>query len=138
MHCWFFYGTLMDPAVFEAVTGSALTRFEPEPAQVRHFRKVFLPGQSYPTLIAATGARADGMICRNLPAAVVRALHDYEGPDYTYRRLPVVTAGGLRLQAMTYIARVAPHTTTVAWDFEDWVRRERELTLRRIRVLGRP
>lgn len=138
MQPWFFYGTLMDGEIFRAVTGKNLHSFEPRPAKAPHYRKVHLPGQSYPTLIGATGAGADGIVCRNLTSDAVRLLHAYEGPDYKIRRISVVLHNGARLQALTYYARVAPTSAAVPWDFASWVVKGREFTLRRIRIMGRP
>lgn len=135
---WFFYGTLLDGDVFKAVTGKNLQAFDPLPAKAHHFRKVFLPGQSYPTLIGATGGAADGLVCRKLPKAVVQRIHAYEGPDYTFRRISVSLGNGARLQALTYFSRVVPFSAAMPWKFDDWVREGREITLRRIRIMGRP
>ena len=139
MRTWFFYGTLLDEDVFRAVTGRALASFNPDPGRALHHRKVFLPGQSYPTLLRSAGKHADGVICRRLPTTVGRDISEYEGPDYVIRRVPVLLDSGTRIAADCFIAKSSPTSAARNWDLESWAASDnRKITLGRIRHMGRP
>ncbi|MEQ8708561.1 MAG: gamma-glutamylcyclotransferase family protein [Rhodospirillales bacterium] len=138
MQVWFFYGTLLDEQVFRAVTRRDLNAFRPQRATALSMARVFLPGQSYPTLIARTGSRTSGLVCQGLPPSVIRRLEAYEGEDYRTRLVPVRLADGRRLAAHTFVAIRSPSLAARRWRPEDWQTKGRALTLKRIAVLGRP
>ena len=74
MQVWFFYGTLLDDQVFKAVTGRDLACYRPRQATALSVARVFLPGQSYPTLIGRSGSQTSGLVCQGLPPSVLRRL----------------------------------------------------------------
>lgn len=109
----FVYGTLLDPAVFVRFAGRAPLRRAAR-ALLPGYRRVYLRGTTYPTLLPGTGAVA-GLLLPRLAPAALRRLAAYEGA--CYRLLPVrtVTARGAR-NARAWIAprwRADP--------FRDWL-----------------
>lgn len=100
----FVYGTLKDPAIIAAVTGRPWS--DPQPALLRGYR---LQGTSlgYPTIIAAPGAEAAGVLWPGVTADDLAYLDEYEDcnepvPVYRRVRLDVEVAGG-RLSAWVYV-----------------------------------
>jgi hypothetical protein len=99
----FLYGSLMDPAVFAAVAGTAAPLAAARPALLQGWRRVALRGTPYPTLVAASTEAVDGLLA-TIPPALLPALHAYEGA--LYRFLPVrVLCDGRVVSARAWIAR---------------------------------
>tara|TARA_R110002110_G_scaffold90632_20_gene235629 strand:+ start:453 stop:869 length:417 start_codon:yes stop_codon:yes gene_type:complete len=138
MQIWFFYGTLMDAQIFRAVTGRDLYCYRPQEAMALSVARVFLPGQSYPTLIGRTGVKTSGLICQGMPPAVIHRLIAYEGRDYQTCLVPVHLRDGKRRVARTFVATRSPSLAAREWTPDEWQRSGRALTLKRIAVLGRP
>jgi gamma-glutamylcyclotransferase (GGCT)/AIG2-like uncharacterized protein YtfP len=98
----FLYGTLLDPARFAAVAGSAAPLRAGRPAVLRGMRRVALRGAPWPTLVADTRGAVAGRVVQVGPA-MLRRLSRYEGPPY--RLCPVVPrAGGRAVPAFAWIA----------------------------------
>jgi hypothetical protein len=106
----FLYGSLMDPAVFARVAGTAAPLAAARPGLLAGWRRVALRGTPYPTLIAAPAEAVDGLVL-DLPAALLPALHAYEGALYRFLRVRVL-CDGVTLAARAWIARPdrADHT----------------------------
>jgi len=99
----FLYGSLMDPAVFARVAGTAAALAAARPALLEGWRRVALRGTPFPTLVTAPEEAVDGLVVALRPA-LLPALHAYEGA--LYRFLPVrVLSDGRRLAARAWIAR---------------------------------
>jgi gamma-glutamylcyclotransferase (GGCT)/AIG2-like uncharacterized protein YtfP len=85
----FLYGTLLDPAVLEAMAREAGLARRMRVAILDGWRRVVLRGTPYPTLVRAAGAATDGAVLRVGPRAMAR-LAAYEGASY--RLVPVLVA----------------------------------------------
>jgi hypothetical protein len=99
----FLYGSLMDPAVFAAVAGTAAPLAAARPALLAGWRRVTLRGTAYPTLVEARGEATDGLVVI-LPPALLPRLHAYEGRLYRFLPLRVRSEGRL-VAARAWIAR---------------------------------
>ena len=97
----FLYGTLLDPRVLARQSGEPRLARCLMPARLRGFRRVFLRGTPYPTLVAGKG-KVKGALLRPTPEALTR-LKAYEGPGYRLTPLIVRTARGPR-RARAWIA----------------------------------
>jgi hypothetical protein len=98
----FLYGTLLDPAVFAAVAGSAAPLRAGRAAVLRGMRRVALRGTPWPTLMADARGAVAGRVVRVGPV-LLRRLARYEGPPYRLR--PVVPrARGRAVPALAWIA----------------------------------
>jgi hypothetical protein len=102
----FLYGTLLDPALREALAGCALPA---RPAVLRGWRRVALPGGRYPTLRRARAEVAGAVV--EVGAAALARLSAYEGP--LYRLTPVVVRSGRGNTAAK--AWIAPGGTRRPW-----------------------
>ncbi|WP_137125566.1 gamma-glutamylcyclotransferase family protein [Roseomonas sp. HF4] len=103
----FLYGTLLDPAVLARMSGEPALVRRLRPARLDGWRRVFLRGTPYPTLVEAAGADVDGAVLPVGPAALAR-LSAYEGSAYALTPLGVTTArGAVRAQAWIASARRA-------------------------------
>ncbi|MBW6400992.1 gamma-glutamylcyclotransferase [Roseomonas sp. HJA6] len=74
------------------------------PARLAGWRRVFLRGTPYPTLIGDADEAVDGAVLRVGPAILAR-LATYEGRDYVLTPVTVTTARGA-VRARAWIASV--------------------------------
>jgi hypothetical protein len=99
----FLYGSLMDPAVFGRVTGTAAPLAGARPGLLAGWRRVFLRGTPFPTLVRDRAGVVDGLLAE-IPPRLMPALHAYEGA--LYRFLPVrVLSDGAMQAARAWVAR---------------------------------
>ena len=78
----FFFGTLMDADVRALVLGPEYSDHEVRRAWLRGFRRVFMPGRTYPMLLPHPHGRVEGILVGGLSVEAVRRLSTFEGPDY--------------------------------------------------------
>lgn len=128
---FFFYGTLMDTDVRDAVLGRRDAAISVEPALLEGYRRVTMRGRSYPVAIARRGHSIEGVLARGLNAADFERLTRFEGGEYRALECRVSIAPGRRRAAWTYIASAAAALTVEAWSFESWQRRHKAVFLRR-------
>lgn len=122
---YFFYGTLMDPAVASRVCGMAVTAARLRPATLEGYRRVHVADQHYPALTPAPGARIEGRLLRNVPEEVQRRIAAYEDKTYELKWEWVRGPGGIKTRALVFVAGPTMKLSDDEWDFEDWCRRHR-------------
>jgi gamma-glutamylcyclotransferase (GGCT)/AIG2-like uncharacterized protein YtfP len=95
----FAYGSLLFPAVLEAVIGVARS---PRPARLTDHARFLVRGEPYPAIVEARGALTVGVVYADLPAEAFVRLDRFEGSFYERRMLEVDSDGGARL-AFAYV-----------------------------------
>jgi gamma-glutamylcyclotransferase (GGCT)/AIG2-like uncharacterized protein YtfP len=98
----FVYGTLLDPGILARVSGEPALSRRLRPARLEGWRRVFLRGTPYPTLVPHHGGVVEGAVLR-VGDAVLARLSAYEGSAYALTPLRVVTDRGA-LHARAWIA----------------------------------
>lgn len=98
----FAYGSLEFPVVLGAVIGRVPAR---EPATLEGFARFRVRDGTYPGIVAAEGARAEGTLWRGVDLDGLAALDRFEGALYERRRLPVRTRAGAVVAAHVYVVR---------------------------------
>jgi gamma-glutamylcyclotransferase (GGCT)/AIG2-like uncharacterized protein YtfP len=98
----FVYGTLLDPGILARVSGEPALARRLRPARLEGWRRVFLRGTPYPTLVPRHGNVVEGAVLRVGDAALAR-LAAYEGSDYALTPLRVLADRGV-LHARAWIA----------------------------------
>lgn len=83
----FLYGTLLDGSVLERMAGQPGLARRLWPALLRGFRRVYLRGTPYPTLVPAPGEVRGALLRVSWPA--LARLKRYEGPGYSLRPVRV-------------------------------------------------
>jgi len=109
----FLYGTLLDPARFAAVAGSAAPLRAGRAALLRGMRRVVLRGTPWPTLVADRRGAVTGRVVGVGPR-MLRRLSAYEGCPYRLCRVGVRVAGRLR-PALAWIAPRGRADTARPW-----------------------
>ncbi|MEM7720376.1 MAG: gamma-glutamylcyclotransferase family protein, partial [Pseudomonadota bacterium] len=119
----FLYGTLLDPELYDIVSGALL---EAQPAQLQGAAVFWVAGESFPILVAAPDAAADGVLVH--PSAGARARLDYYelGFGYTVETRQVQGMGG-PVEADVYVPEGA-WPQGALWSLGDWQSRHGALT----------
>lgn len=118
----FVHGTLRDPDLLQAGLGRPLAARAMLVAAAPGFRTVHYPRRSYPALVRAPGAAAEGLVLTDLTPFERDLLDAYEGDEYRRELIPVVIAEELH-EAFAYLPVVhvpaeAPPWTLAAWQAE--------------------
>ena len=97
----FVYGTLLDPACVERVTGR---RYRSRPATLHGWART-IGEHGYPEIRPTADAEVEGHILDDIDDDALRALDAYEDEGLTYRRLPVsVSVDGRPTACAAYVS----------------------------------
>lgn len=137
----FAYGTLMVPAVFEAVCGPAARS---RPALLHGYARYRVRGHAFPGIVPAPGTVTDGVLLEPVDDAMWSLLDAFESDFYVRERVTVeltpepprprsaasgssqgVSEPGERIDARTYVVRPGHRgaLTRQAWDAGTFVAR---------------
>lgn len=128
MPAFFFYGTLMDADIRNAVLGKFTKNETVSPARLPGWRRVGVRGRSYPVIVPAAGAAVDGVSVSFADGAerpVTDLLTAFEGDEY--RLVALELAPGNIVSVFAGSRRC--HPTGRAWSFSDWQRRHKRAFL---------
>src|SRR5256885_442186 len=95
----------MDPDVRRLVLGP-LCPAAVEPASLTGWRRVMLPGVTYPSIVRDPQGTVEGVVTGELASGARRRLIAYEGRDYDLVEIDVV-AGGHRIRAWMFSGSAA-------------------------------
>ncbi|WP_316014307.1 NUDIX domain-containing protein [Roseobacter sp. HKCCA0434] len=118
----FFYGTLRDRATLDVVMGPQADAIEAVPARLRDHAVMSVVGEDYPTILAAPGQVAEGVLVRGLaPEAIARLSYFEDDFDYGLVEHVVETEAGEEPAEVFFVH--ADHLRPgPPWDFEAWSR----------------
>ena len=128
---FFFYGTLMDLDVLNAVT---VHRFGPDalqPARLDGWRRVAVRDARYPALVPAEGSTCEGVVVDGIDGRMERRLVHYEGPQYRQAAVEVAVQADAR-PARVFVPKVGMPVDSVEWSFEAWQAEHKPDYLRRL------
>ena len=116
----FFYGTLMCPEVYEAITGKPL---EAESATLSHFKIYSLQNRVYPGIIPSQDSEVKGLVTIADQETLDR-LDYFEGEEYTRTLVEVIDTKKQLMKAWTYILKVSHYSLAQeeGWDYEKFVK----------------
>lgn len=98
----FLYGTLLDPGVLARISGERALARRMRPARLPGWRRAFLRGTPYPTLLPDPASAVEGAVLRVGAGALTR-LSAYEGSAYVFAPVTVATVRGA-VRAHAWIA----------------------------------
>ncbi|MDA1099941.1 MAG: gamma-glutamylcyclotransferase [Proteobacteria bacterium] len=124
-HCFFFYGTLMDPDVRRLVLGTEPAGAGIFPASLPGFAVRYVVGERYPALQAKPGAAAPGIVITALSPGQARALDRYEGNGYRRETRLVCLADRRRIAAMVYLPMTHLNAGRRPWSYQTWRRKDK-------------
>lgn len=117
---WFFFGTLLDAAVREAVIGRPVPDADCAAVVLDGFRRVRVVDESYPALVPCAGHSVDGILVEDLSAEEILRVMWFEGDEYTPEAVQVRFERGGFDEAFTFLCASDLCLTDESWDYESW------------------
>lgn len=111
----FVYGSLMFPEVFSIVLGRTVQNEDLSDATLTGYRRIAVPGRTYPTGIVSSGSLIRGKLIRDLSDADLERLDAYEESFYVRKTVDVQTSKGME-EAFAYIDGRNP----LPFECHDW------------------
>ena len=131
---FFFFGSLRDHDILEAVIGRPFPRRAFPAARLPDHRLERMAKETFPLLVAAPGASAPGIVVEGLQAADIARIHFFESVEYEPRLHPVELAAGGVLDCHLFAATALAGVTGEPWRFDDWAARHKAKELREARL----
>lgn len=127
-YTFFFYGSLMDLELLEAVLGRAPDHLSFTPGWLAGYAAETAAGYSFPTLVEDRAARTDGLLTHGLSDDDVARIAYFEDTEYAPTVLDIATAES-DVAAQVFMATTALKSTGELWSFEHWRRNHKPLLL---------
>lgn len=110
----FVYGTLMMPAVLEALCGRSFTA---RPATLPDYARYQLRERVYPAIVPRAGATTNGLLCAGFDEPLWQRLDSWESELYVRHTVIVHDDDGAQQAAQTYVLVPAHHhlLTAAPW-----------------------
>lgn len=89
----FFFGSLLDPELFEAVVGRPMASAVRAPARLGGWSARRVRGEDYPILVRTPGSHADGWVVAGLSWAEIDRVQFFEGDEYDLTPVTVAVPG---------------------------------------------
>ena len=128
-HCFFFYGTLIDPDVRRLVLGAVPKGAEIQPAWLPGFTVRYVLRARYPAIMRKPGVRAPGLAVSGLSTAQAKLLDRYEGDGYRRETRLVRLSDRRQIAAQVYLPKAKLRTGPRLWSHESWRRRDKDYFL---------
>jgi hypothetical protein len=125
---FFFFGSLRDPLILEAVLGRALSHVTFAPAWMPDCRIERAAGYSFPLLIPSSNHQAIGTLAYGLSSADQARIAYFEDSEYLLK-LSNVRAAEETTQAWVYVASEKLASSGEAWDLGQFQKEDRDLLL---------
>jgi hypothetical protein len=129
---FFFYGTLLDPAVRRLVLGAGAGRLRLEPARLAGYRRCAQRAETAPVILRRAGGLVRGLLCRGLDARALARLEHFEGAGYRRVSLKVRQGRGRSRRAFAFIGAERGAAPVRSWRFDIWRRRHKRAFLARM------
>lgn len=129
MH-YFFFGTLMDPDLIEAVLGRRLPSTTFASAELSGYCAVAVASEDYPVLVAKPGGVVKGVVVHDLGVEDARRIAFFEESEYAVATHRIRLAdSGQSVDAAVHLNTSLEAYHDVNWDFETWRRIDKPLVL---------
>lgn len=116
----FFYGTLRNRVVLDAVLGHDGAGLELTPARLADHGVYRLAGTTYPVILPLSGATAEGVLIAGLSSSDMDRIWFYEDDaEYGLTEIAIETDAG-PVQARAFIAAMAEARTDGPWSLDAW------------------
>ncbi len=123
---FFFYGTLMDRDLLEAVIGRKVKNAALSPAVLRGYRKVSLRGRAYPAALAMERSSIRGVLFSRATTRDFMRLNAYEDDGYELARVGVHGKGRTMVHAFLFAAEPGAYAISrKPWSLKNWRRRHK-------------
>lgn len=115
----FFYGTLMCPDVYQAVTGRELIA---EKASLKNYRIYSLKNRVYPGIVPFRGAEVCGLMTK-VDAETIMRLDQFEGGEYERMSVGINDKSDNKLTGWAYVLREDSYhiLASAGWSFQNFL-----------------
>jgi len=125
-HTFFFYGSLMDLELLEAVIDRQASHLFFRPGWLTGYVAETAHGYTFPTLVKQAGSRVDGLITHGLTDDDVARIAYFEDTEYAPATLDVTTTE-TDIAAQVFMATTTLNSSGERWSFDHWRRHHKPL-----------
>jgi Gamma-glutamyl cyclotransferase, AIG2-like len=118
-HTYFFYGSLMDRELLEAVIDRDSQHLSFTPGALGGFVAEIAHGYSFPTLVPRVPGSVNGLIAHGLQDADVSRIAYFEDTEYAPVAQGIETDRGT-ITASVFMSTQSLRSSGVPWDFSHW------------------
>lgn len=118
-HTYFFYGSLMDRELLEAVIDRDSGHLSFTPGMLVGFAAEIAHGYSFPTLVPRDSASVHGLVAHGLHDADIARIVYFEDTEYAPMAQEIDTDSG-RITASVFMSTHMLRSSGVPWDFQHW------------------
>ena len=133
---YFFYGSLMDVDLLEAVLGRKADHLSFLPGWLDGYAVERAAGYTFPTLVESRTGRVNGVLTRGLTPDDAERVAFFEDEDYEQIVLDISTADS-DISARLYVASPRLKSSGESWSFDRWRKHDKPLLLAITRKLMR-
>jgi len=135
---FFFFGTLMDRDVLDAVVERPLVGGAPvharQSAWLDGYRRVTVVRETFPMVLEAPGHRFEGVVVEGLSSADIDRILFFESIEYAPRTIEVSLADDCVLSAQCFLTNDGVAHQGDVWDYERWLSEHKDDCLRETRL----
>jgi hypothetical protein len=122
---FFFYGTLMDDEVRQALAGSRARALRVSSGILLNHRRCKARDGNYPVVTPCFGGRVPGLFVEGVDAHLALWIAHYEGPGYLPARVTARDRLGQRLRPWAFMPATRRHAAGEPWDLGLWQRHDK-------------
>lgn len=139
---FFFFGTLMDRDVLDAVVerspiggavGGAAVHAR-RPAWLEGYRRFTVLRETFPMVVAAPGHRMEGVVVEGLSSADIDRILFFESIEYAASSIDVSLADDSPLSAQCFLTNEGVDHNGDIWEYERWLAKHKADCLRETRL----
>lgn len=130
---YFFYGTLLDPAVQEIVFGRRIPASQMTPAVAHGYARVYVREAWYPTLTPQPGGAVSGARVTGLTRDERARVDWFEDDDYVLTPIRIAIRNAGQGEALAYMPPADDGVSERSWTMDEWRRRYKRQFLMRSR-----
>lgn len=119
---FFFYGTLMDRDVRQALLGKRASQLRVTPGVLLNYRRLAAKHGDYPVLVPALGGRVNGVFVEGLDAQALLWVAHFEGPTYVPGSVLAQDMYRQRLWPWAFLPSERSRASSQPWNFRRWQR----------------
>ena len=118
-HSFFFYGSLMDREMLEAVIDRGSSHLSFMPGVLGGYIAELARGYTFPTLVPRPGSAVEGLVAHGLHDQDVERIAYFEDTEYTPVSHEISTGSG-NVSAKVFMSTATLSSSGERWDFMHW------------------
>jgi hypothetical protein len=128
-HTFFFYGSLMDRDLLEAVIGRRASGIAFTPGWLTGYTAEKAAGYTFPTLVESRTGRVNGVITQGLTQADADRITYYEDNDEYAAQIIDIATAETDIAAQVFMSATPMMSSGEPWSFDRWKKHDKPLLL---------